>query len=119
MSLETTNPINGKKIQVTLQDLGLMNWFDANKACAALGRGWRLPTMVELEVMYKELHLKGKGNFCGDCLYWSSTEYGNGFNWNGDYWQYDPEAWLVDFANGYSAKLPQDDNNQVRAVRDL
>jgi hypothetical protein len=110
MSLETTNPINGKKIQVTLQDLGLMNWFDANKACAALGRGWRLPTMVELEVMYKELHLKGKGNFRlgGHDFYWSSTE-----------WQYDPEAWLVDFANGYSAKLPQDDNNQVRAVRDL
>jgi predicted small secreted protein len=69
-----TSPITGEKIQVALQDCGEMSSVeDAEKACANLGDGWRLPAKEELLVMYKELHKNDRGDFCGDCHYWSST----------------------------------------------
>ena len=35
---------------------------------------WFLPTIDELDLMYKNLHLKGKGNFATSLPYWSSSE---------------------------------------------
>lgn len=100
------SPITGDKVQVALQDLGEMDWKAANKACANLGIGWRLPTKEELEVMYKELHLKGKGNFAKNRHYWSSTEADANF------------AWLVYFALGYDNLFHKDFIlGRVRAVR--
>jgi hypothetical protein len=43
---------------------------DAEKACAALGNGWRLPTYEELKNMYD--HKSEIGNM-GDHAYWTST----------------------------------------------
>ena len=43
--------------------------------------GWRLPTIIELQLMHDNLHLNGQGNFVtdndanGDVYYWSSEEY--------------------------------------------
>ena len=108
-----TSPTTVQKLQVAYEDLGEMNWYDAKKACANLGNGWRLPTLEELQVMYKELHLKGKGGFPGGwCWYWSSTLNDDG------------EAWNVQFANGNAASFYGDDYEnydlgRVRAVRAL
>ena len=58
------NPKNGSILQVAEFDFhSKMNYYDAKNACKALGDGWRLPTTVEAELIYKELHLKRKGNF--------------------------------------------------------
>jgi hypothetical protein len=100
------SPITGDKVQVALQDLGEMNWYDAKKACANLGSDWRLPTKEELEVMYKELHLKGKGNFAKN-WYWSSTEKDVYF------------AWFVHFDDGGAIELFKNIKVRVRAVRAL
>ena len=71
--LEIISPITGERLQVAENDLDKqMNWFSAKKICAKLGNGWRLPTISELELMYKMLHKKGKGNFKND-IYWSNT----------------------------------------------
>ena len=35
-----------------------MNWADAKKACASLGKGWRLPTKKELDVLYLTSSIK-------------------------------------------------------------
>lgn len=49
-----TMPITGKKIKIALSDFpGLYKWEDANNACKALGKGWRLPTYAELQEMHK------------------------------------------------------------------
>jgi hypothetical protein len=106
MSLTIINPTTGEEKLVALRDLGRMPWEDAKEACANLGSGWRLPTLEELQVMYEELHLKGKGNFDDD-WYWSSTEEGA------------DKAWLVFFIRGDDYDFNKDDHHQVRAVRAL
>ena len=51
------------ELAIMTEDLGLMNWEDAKKACADLGDGWRLPTKDELNILYEN---KAKiGGFCG------------------------------------------------------
>ena len=81
-----------------------MNWVETKTAISKLGNGWRLPTKVELNVMYKN-----KDRIGGFALnvYWSSTE----GDFNG--------AWAQFFTGGF-----QDFNNKnfpcyVRAVRSL
>ena len=79
-----------------------MNWKDAKAACAKLGKGWRLPTKDELNLLY--INKDKIGGFAND-YYWSSAGYNNG------------DAWLQDFNNGgqfYSNKYSR---YYVRAVR--
>jgi len=58
-----------------------LTYLEAEKAVAALGDGWRIPTLEELKLMYKN---KDKiGGFCTKAAsgsdapgwYWSSTEH--------------------------------------------
>lgn len=86
---ESSNPIIGntikiENIEVAEKDFAeYMDWNDANKACERLGRGWRLPTKDELNILYNN---KDKiGGFEFD-YYWSSTEagfnnFGDGLSW--------------------------------------
>jgi hypothetical protein len=39
-------------LEVMTEDLGVMNWEDAKRACADLGSRWRLPTKRELNILY-------------------------------------------------------------------
>ena len=84
-------------------DLGEMNWDDAMKACADLGDGWRLPTRLELLLMYN--NQDELGGFAGN-YYWSSTE-DNGY-----------DAWWQSFFNGDQVQDTKGYNFYVRAVRD-
>jgi len=85
-------------------DLGKMDWEDAKKACADLGDGWRLPTRLELLLMYN--NQDELGGFANN-YYWSSTEYSNyGF------------AWLQYFYNGRQYGSNKTSKDSVRAVRD-
>ena len=89
--------------EVYPNDLGEMYWEDAMKACADLGDGWRLPTRLELLLMYnQEDH-----NIFVNVLYWSSTEYGNNY------------AWAQVFANGNQNLDGKDNLYSVRAVRTI
>ncbi|MRH99634.1 TIR domain-containing protein [Kriegella sp. EG-1] len=58
------------------KDAGPMSWKSAMQINEQLGDGWRLPTQIELKMMYNTI---GKGgNNSGDFaeeLYWSSTLY--------------------------------------------
>lgn len=58
------HPITGSKLNVAESDFPTeMKLEEAKKACAALGRGWRLPTMLEWETIANHLINKGDGNF--------------------------------------------------------
>ena len=79
-------PYRLSKIKVAQYDFPKqMDWYEAKKACANLGNGWRLPTKNELNLMY--LNKDKIGGFAGN-YYWSFTEF--------DFYC----AWLQDFGNG-------------------
>ena len=66
--------IKGQRIVVADEDLPTrVHWNEAQTMCNQLGKGWRLPTKGELEAMYTQLHLQGRGNFYG-MGYWSGQE---------------------------------------------
>jgi hypothetical protein len=88
-----------------------MDWNEAKKACRALGKGWRLPTKSELNLLYnnkREEKIRGfvNGN------YWSSTEAGYG------------AVWLQDFSSfrdggGGQGNLDKASKLNVRAIKSL
>lgn len=85
-------------------ELGEMKWDDAMKACAALGDGWRLPTRVELLLMYENKDVGG--GFANDYC-WSSTEYDS------------YRAWIQDFGFGNQFNGGKNYSHYVRAVKTI
>ena len=92
------------EFEVYTKDLGQHNWEDANKVCADLGDGWRLPTREELHLMW--LNIKSIGNFAA-AEYWSSSEFNSNY------------AWVQYFANGSQASYFKSNTYYVRPVRDI
>jgi hypothetical protein len=66
--------------------------------------GWFLPSQGELDLMYKNLKVKGLGGF-GNGDYWSSSEDGSSY------------AWRQRFSDGYQATSSKTYSDSVRAVR--
>lgn len=79
----------------------MMNWKDAKKACETLGNGWRLPTIDELNILYKN---KDKIGCSAVVSYWCSMELDN-------------FAWAQFFGNGFEHDYIKKDPYYVRAVR--
>jgi hypothetical protein len=68
--------------------------------------GGRLPTIDELNLMYRNLHKQGLGGFA-DYSYWSSSD--KSFHY----------AWRQIFGDGYQGSGYKDDSKCVRAVREV
>ncbi len=83
-------PDNAASLCSELQQNGFSDWF--------------LPSVDELTLMYKNLKLKGLGNFTED-EYWSSSE--TDFN----------NSWLMNFKSGYVTESNVNKSIHVRAVR--
>jgi hypothetical protein len=133
--LERRNIDTGEKLQVALYDFEkLMNWHDAVIKCKSIGDDWRLPTLNELEILYKELHLKNIGNFYGSWdnrpTYWSITELSrpdeklqlNFIDENGELKSKlieRKEAWVFNFSRGDKTYNSKKLINRIRVVRNL
>lgn len=97
---KSSKPISGESLNKKIGNLEIaqnnfpnkMNWEDAQKACADLGEGWRLPTKEELNVMF--LNRAEIGDFAG--AYWTSTEDNNNQSW--------AQHFDKDLKNGYFSK---------------
>jgi len=81
-----------------------MNWQKANDYCKSLGKGWRLPTRIELIEMYDSGKVDG---FKTDDYYWSSTTYVIATEY----------AWYVGFYNGNVNADSMANSYYVRPVR--
>jgi hypothetical protein len=93
------NPIKIGNLLVAQHDFpNKMNWEDATKSCSSLGNGWRLPTKIELNILYNNL---GKiGNVANDG-YWTSTENGNERAWRQYLFQEGHSYDDVKYGSGY------------------
>ena len=97
------NPIKIENLEVAQYDfIEEMNWKDAKAACAKLGKGWRLPTKDELNVLY--IYKDKIGGFASN-YYWSSTEDNN------------DTAWREAFGFGFQGYDGKNYKYNVRAVR--
>jgi hypothetical protein len=98
-------PIKIGNLLVAQNDFpNVMNWNDAKLACQNLGKGWRLPSKTELNILYK--NRKKIGGFMY-LYYWSSTKIDN----------YD--AWVQFFDFGAQNNYGKEATTNVRAVRSL
>ena len=96
-------PIRLQKFEVAQYDfIEEMNWKDAKAACAKLGKGWRLPTKDELNVLY--IYKDKIGGFAS-YGYWSSAEYSS------------YSAWKQSFSSGIQNSEYKFSEYNVRAVR--
>lgn len=99
---------DGHGLVVSPSDIGLLTWKNAKTACDELilngYSDWRLPSIKELELIYKNVYKAGIGNFVRD-VYWSSTEFSAYF------------AWYFCFFNGYANDYDKGLTYRVRAVR--
>lgn len=77
---EETKPIIlNIKFEVYPKILGFMNWTQAKTACDELGGGWRLPTLEELEFIYKNKDQLNENIY--NAPYWSSKTNEPCFSW--------------------------------------
>lgn len=81
----------------------------AARGCKQLGEEWFLPSRGTLYYIYKNVHLRGYGDF-SEAYYWSSTEYDATF------------AWMQNFGKGEVEYLEDgghknDQNVKLRAVK--
>ncbi len=122
---QTTSPINrggvivyekdGHGLVAAPTDLGPESyygstsrpWIDAETACEKLVLNgysdWRLPTIKELNSLYK--NMDKIGGFDKKSPYWSSTEDYNGY------------AWQQDFSNGIQSWAGKKEDLNIWAVR--
>jgi hypothetical protein len=107
------NPKNGSILQVAEFDFHFeMNYYEAKNACKVLDDGWRLPTISEAELIYKQLHLKRKGNFEKKGVY----------EWYGSYWCEKDSYGLsqvFSFKDGYAMGNAEAYKGYVRVVRNF
>lgn len=96
--------------EIAKKDLGVMTWYEATEAAEKLGKGWRLPTLEELSIMYANrdnitgLNLTGSDP---DGWYWSSTPNVNDRGW----------AWCQQFRSGSQYGDRKAGRSSVRLVR--
>ena len=111
---------DGHGLVAAIIDLGNkpLNLYDADAACNKLElngyNDWRLPTKVELNELYINLHKFGVGGFTSE-NYWSSTK----FKYNEDDWDF--KGWYQAFDSFYKdgSQNPAETTYtySVRAVR--
>ena len=99
-------PIRLQNFEVAQYDFEeKMTWEKAKAKCYRLGKGWRLPTTNELNVMYKN---KDRIGGFANSSYWSSTEYVFVFL-----------AWYQFFGDGYQNYDNKTSAYYVRAIRTI
>lgn len=85
-------------------ELGKMTWYESVVVVKNLGDGWRLPTILELHLIYNN-ELKDK--FQIDNCYWSSSEINS------------EKAWIFNFNYGGTDYYGKYLYQFIRPIRDL
>jgi len=84
--------------------IGRFRWDETEKACSALGKGWRIPTKDELNKLYQN---KDKIGSFKKGIYWSSSKFDGS------------RVWYQSFNNGNQGRKIKTLGYFVRAVKSL
>ena len=96
--------------EVYEKDLSLaVSYGNAVKEVKKLGKGWSIPDMDQLKLMYA--NRKKLGAYAKDC-YWSCAPSGIGFGGGAKYW-------VVNFKNGDFREFFEDVENVLRPIKML
>ena len=96
--------------EVYEKDLSLaVSYGNAVKEVKKLGKGWSIPDMDQLKLMYA--NRKKLGAYAKDC-YWSCAPSGSGFGGGTKYW-------VVNFKNGDFREFFEDVENVLRPIKML
>jgi BRCT domain type II-containing protein len=96
--------------EVYEKDLSLaISYGNALKEVKKLGKGWSIPDMDQLKLMYA--NRKKLGSYAKDC-YWSCAPSGSGFGGGTKYW-------VVNFKNGDFREFFEDVENVLRPIKML
>jgi hypothetical protein len=96
--------------EVYEKDLSLaISYGNAVKELKKLGKGWSIPDMDQLKLMYA--NRKKLGAYAKDC-YWSCAPSGSGFGGGTKYW-------VVNFKNGDFREFFEDVENVLRPIKML
>jgi hypothetical protein len=100
--------LTGINLEVAKEDLGTLSFNVASLKAEAIGDGWRIPTIVELEYLYN-LSKIGLLSFKPE-RYWSSSvpAEGNAI-----------ERYCLFFNNGWRTGFTKFNTFRIRLVRDL
>lgn len=93
-------------VHLDVENKYYMNWETALNACNSLGDGWRLPTVTELKLIYKNKKLIGGFDRVNWTTYWSSEKTG-----------IEDYVWRYDFETGKQVYDSKINFANVRAVR--
>lgn len=94
-------------IDVYATDSAASNWDSAETACAALDDRGRVPTLIELELMYDNKASLGTFTEIDNSYYWSANESGVG----------NVDAYELDFFDKHTDSIVKSTTNEVRCVR--
>jgi hypothetical protein len=104
--MEFTDNKTGIKYQISKVSFELkLNWGEAISVCNNLGDGWKLPTITELEIIYKQFFKNGEHDL-KEGSYWSSNEENE-----------DLALYYIFYGQGFSAKCYKDYPLYVRPIR--
>ena len=92
------NPIRIGNLDIAQFDFPQrMNWHNAKKACAKLGKGWSLPTKMELSLLYQnQVKIGGYSTSYN----WSATETGIESAWRHNF-SFGMIGFIADKGNEY------------------
>lgn len=98
---------NGITIQIAENDFDTQyDWTTALSMCQALGEGWRLPTIFEIEQIFENAEIFGFANY-GFWTYWTSEEINN------------EEAFGLSGVEGIIIQVPKTERFYIRAVKTI
>jgi len=109
------NPLTGKDLQIADYNFPKrMNWKEAMNSAKNLGKGWRLPTVFELELIRAQLYLNNKGYLpVGEDGYWQRY-------WSSELDEHELNACAVSLHKDEKQTLSLDGNKCfVRAVKNI
>lgn len=95
-----------------------ITWHEISKIISEKGKGWRLPDVNELEIIFQTVQKLNTHNFKFEC-YWSSSEFYSNFQYFQTTYVISFIAYYYNFPKKYSNYIVKSKKNAIRLVKTI